>query len=1312
MRTNSPLRGSKKLLLAGMLALSVVGFSQNPSTRIFEDWNTTSGTQNNMQRSIVRSKSIGGATYYYVCGSTLTSSGTYDIFVQKKNSSGVVLWTQTYNGAGNGNDYGADVQIANSGSVYVCGTYYKNSTDSNNAIILKYNASGTQQWTYVYNGAGSRHDMLAALQLSTAAVVGVGTTYKGSTNLYDMLAVRVDTNGNQVWAQTWDYANLNDVAVNLYNSGTKVYIAGGAQSATTTYKYAVFNVKFSDGTIQGSTTTGGTAFGFDQLTDIQYDLSGNIYLTGGVLDVSSGYNIKTVKLDSSLNILWSQTYSSSGTNTDIGTGLAVDQVGNVIVTGYRTSATTGKDYVTIKYSSGGTQRWVSTFDGGTNEADSATCIVVSPTDTNKIFVSGFSYHMSTKDYWTLKYDGAGNLKWDIGFNHVDDADDRATAIALDTLGNVIVSGQNQLIDGTFEYTTVKYVEKSVTVPQDTIAYTLTNFSFLENRGQVIYDDQSLAPEVKYYTMYKSPEIFFTDTSVSYVYYKNDTSVTNADSAARVDMKFVNGNSDTRIRSLDAKDNYYNFFMPQCPEGIGHVQNYEQLVTLNVWNNVDVLYGSNLMGLKYYFICKPIGGGGSASQIDLYYEGADSVKINGSGELVIYTPFGNIVQPKAAAWQLDATGNYQSLGWQPNYTILGTNEVGFTGFGSYNAGLPVVIAVDWGYKALSPTTDWFTNNVWSTYMEGNSIFDFGMGSTTTTAGNLITTGATMSGTYPVTAGAWDVNIFGQDIYVTKFNLANDLEWSTYIGGYSDEGGYDVIEEASTRILIFGNTSSDNFPMSPPSSAYQNDINTAGEYTYFFFELTPQGDNFIWSTYFGGTDEEFANWGQHMDQDAAGNTYIAGMTKSSTAEGFPITNLTGAFNDASHSGTADGFVAKFSGSKILTWCSYFGGSGYEDLSSMDVDNGELYVTGYTTTTTTNTTCQGSTGGGFPICNGGYYQSANQGGLEAFISRFDATGALVWSTFYGGSGSESDENVLVYAGNIYLVGTTSGASGQSTPNQCSPTTNGDFPLCDPGSGATFNTTISGVSDLFLVQFNSSNQLQWSTFFGGTGNESAMDLAIDGSGNLFIGGYVSGDIASVYHGNFYYDQPTNAATSGNSTDGFIVEVNPARTVTWSTHYGGYSPSVTPFNYEQIADLCVYQSSSLFITGVATTLNFPYRCDDVPSYCYQETDGSKLQSAFCAEFDLTGGVGVPDGSSVSNGFNVFPNPATTQLTVNLNSNIEDGTTFSIYNSVGQVVYTLNLTASDQNRNFSIDIAFLSTGMYIARLESPTEHSAVKFIKE
>lgn len=566
MKTNSLRYGRKLLLLAGMLAVSASGLAQNPSVKVFEDWNTTSGTQNDFQRSVVRSKSFSGSTYYYLCGSTLNSSGNYDILVEKKNASGTVLWAQTYNGAGNGNDYAADVQIDNAGNVYVCGTYYKDATDSNNAVIIKYNTAGTHKWTKTYNGAGSRHDIFTALQVAGNVVVAVGTTWKDTTDKYDILAMRVDSSSNTVWTQTWDYLNLNDGAVNLWNSGTRLYIAGGAQSAATTYKYAVLDVKLSDGSILASTVTGGTAFGIDQVTDIQMDQSGHIFVTGGVLNTGTLYDIKTVKLDTALTILWSQTYASSGAYNDMGTGLAIDQVGNVIVTGYRTTSTTGKDYVTIKYSSGGTQRWVSTFDGGVNADDSATAIVVSPTDTNKIYVTGFSYNGSSKDYWTVKYDGAGNQKFGIGFNNIYNTDDRATAIALDTLGNVIVAGQNKLNDSTHTYTTVKYIEKSTLLPDDTSSYSSSSFVFTENRGQVFGTDTLQHPEVKFYTMHGGANVYFMDTAVAYVLAKLDTSTSNNDSIVRVDMKFENANSDLKIRSMDVRDEYSNFFQGHIPDG--------------------------------------------------------------------------------------------------------------------------------------------------------------------------------------------------------------------------------------------------------------------------------------------------------------------------------------------------------------------------------------------------------------------------------------------------------------------------------------------------------------------------------------------------------------------------------------------------------------------------------------------------------------------------------------------------------------------------------------------------------------------------
>jgi len=1274
------------LLLIALFSLFGKGYAQNPAVNVFEDWNTTSGTQNNFQRATVRSKGLGGTTYYYVCGSTLNSSGNYDMLLEKKNAAATVLWSHTYNGAGNGDDYAADVQIDNVGNVYICGTYYKNSTDSNNAVLIKYNTAGTHQWTQVFNGAGSAHDGFTAMQLTSDGILVAGTTWQNSTDKYDMIVMRYDTTGSVVWTQNWDYNDLNDIAVNLYSSRSRIYVAGGVQTASTTYQYGVFTVLYSDGSYQGSVTAGGSAFGFDQLTDLQYDDSGYVYLTGGVLNIGSAYDIKTVKLDSLLNTVWSATYTSAGTYNDVGTGLALDSAGNVFVTGYKTSATSGKDYVTIKYSSGGTQRWVSTFDGGINADDSATAIVVNPIDTNKIYVTGFSYNGSTKDYWTLKYDGAGNLKWNIGFNNTANTDDRATSIALDTLGNIIVAGQNKLAWNSHTYTMVKYIEKSTYLADDTISATSTSFVFTENRGQVFGTDTLSHPEVKYYTRAGYPNVYFLDTAVSYVFADLDTSVSGSDSIVRVDMKFKNSNSGQKIRAIDVRSEYSNFFLGHIPEGRSRVQNYDHLVSFNVWNNVDILYGSNLRGLKYYFVCKPGGGGNPATQIDLKYYGADSVKINGSGQLVIYTKLGNIVQPKAAAWQLDGSGNYQSLGWQPSYTLLGTNEVGFTSFGSFNSSLPLIIAVDWGnlYSLVCPT-----GVVWSTFMGGGSGFDQFHAVKTTAAGDLYVAGETSAINFPQATGYQTTLAGGTDAVVTKIYPDGPIHWSSYYGGNMNSlaaGGaadraFGVDVDAGGNVYIVGMTESVDFVCTPLGGAYNDNTITAISgvaIDQFIVKLSPNGQTSLWATYYGGNYNDQAKTIQISP--ISGDIYVGGFGGG----GFPLLNLGGAYNSAATSG---GDIIKFNSSGARIWATILGVC----VESIAIDpNNDVVAVGRL-----------SSAVNFPI-QGAYGNTTYGGGQnDGFVTKFYGTSlAVEWSTMYGGNGWDVCQDVVAVqeGANIfyYVVGHSGSTSG------------GPIPLVQPGFGEYYQGALAGGSndDGTIAQFHSSGQLFWSTYMGGNNADYFYGVTADSDDNIYLTGY-------TYSNNFPLPA-TNAAnafvvsTLAGTTDAIDVSFHKViHNYVWGTYHGG---SMAEIGW----DISCEGNSRLYVVGETGALaDFPLCQGTTTANGTPYFDGTPDGNikGFVSDLDLSpvivAGINAPEENIGS--FAIYPNPADQVLYISGQAVNGEPVTIEIVDIMGRVVYS-ETDQSSGMLNKQIDISNLANGTYIIKVETVNAVSTEKIV--
>jgi len=118
----------------------------------------------------------------------MNGSNNYDILVAKYNSSGVLQWIQQYNGAGNGDDMALGLYIDASGNVYITGTV---TTATNvDAITIKYNSSGTQQWLTTYNGTGSAFD--SGTDLTTDASGNVYIT--GTVIMQPAIAMSLQSN--------------------------------------------------------------------------------------------------------------------------------------------------------------------------------------------------------------------------------------------------------------------------------------------------------------------------------------------------------------------------------------------------------------------------------------------------------------------------------------------------------------------------------------------------------------------------------------------------------------------------------------------------------------------------------------------------------------------------------------------------------------------------------------------------------------------------------------------------------------------------------------------------------------------------------------------------------------------------------------------------------------------------------------------------------------------------------------------------------------------------------------------------------------
>ena len=203
----------------------------------------------------------------------------------------------------------------------------------------------------------------------------------------------------------------------------------------------------------------GPGNGDDQASALAVDDSGNVYVTGYSADSSSYpfyYDYATIKYDSNGDTLWVRRYNGPGNGDDRASALAVDNSGNVYVTGHSTGEGSYFDYATIKYNSNGDSLWVRRYNGPGNSDDAASALVVD--SSGNVYVNGTSSGSGTYfDYATIKYNSSGDTLWVRRFNGPGNAFDHASGLAVDGSGNVYVTGTS-VGSGAYQYdyTTIKY----------------------------------------------------------------------------------------------------------------------------------------------------------------------------------------------------------------------------------------------------------------------------------------------------------------------------------------------------------------------------------------------------------------------------------------------------------------------------------------------------------------------------------------------------------------------------------------------------------------------------------------------------------------------------------------------------------------------------------------------------------------------------------------------------------------------------------------------------------------------------------------
>ncbi len=576
--------------------------------------------------------------------------------------------------------------------------------------------------------------------------------------------------------------------------------------------------------------------------------------------------------------------------------------------------------------------------------------------------------------------------------------------------------------------------------------------------------------------------------------------TSAQDPAVVRASFAGGARDPEAVSEEPLPGHVNYFFGRDhTKWVIDAPTYRRIRYRNVYPGIDAVYYGAKGVLEHDFIVHP---GADPALMRMKLEGADRISINAAGAAELHVK-GRLVEWKKPVLYQEVQGRKVPVEGRFRLTEQG---LGFE-TGHYDPNKPLVI---------DPVVSY------ATYYGGSSA-EAASRAGVDAQGNVYLAGYTRDSRFAAASGTQG------NASIIKINPAGSaVLYATYIGGASGDVASGMSVDASGNVYITGVTQSEDYPVTAGAvkTQFRNPLDTPPDaFDCIVTKLNPSGNGLVYSTYLGGKQ---GDWCSALAVDGQGNAYVTGSTLSTAA--FPVT--ANAFKRA-NTGLGDAFVVKLNptGTQVV-YGTYLGGANTSSGLAIAVDGqGAAYVTGQTTGSLgdafvakvapdgsalqyfTNLGGKGedigsgiavdsrgnayvvgaTTSQDFPISGSALQRSHKGAGRDAFIAILNPGGTLVSSTYLGGSKDDWATSVAVdSAGAVWVTGAT-----------LSP----DFPVSSDATQRTYAGSGAGESypagDVWVAQVSADlASLPFSTYLGGSGDEYALSIALDSSGNVWVAG------------------------------------------------------------------------------------------------------------------------------------------------------------------------------------------------------------------
>jgi hypothetical protein len=431
--------------------------------------------------------------------------------------------------------------------------------------------------------------------------------------------------------------------------------------------------------------------------------------------------------------------------------------------------------------------------------------------------------------------------------------------------------------------------------------------------------------------------------------------------------------------------------------------------------------------------------------------------------------------------------------------------------------------------------------YSTFI-GGSNFDIGIMITVDNEDCAYICGSTKSNDFPLKNSIQNHNNGKNDVFVVKLSPSGGIIYSTLIGGSEDDLPRDLALDKNGSIYVTGRTKSKDFPMKNPYDETHN-----GTWDAFVFKISPDGDELNFSSFIGGTKDE---WGYGIAVDNNDCIYLSGNTSSPD---FPNTFNTSIKGE-------DAYVMKLDPSEntyILNYSKFLGGNGDEKGWGLTVDEqGNAYVCGRTNSTD------------FPLQNP--VQKTKKGGWDIYVTKLSKNGdSLIYSTYIGGNGDMEEANRITVdqQGCAYITGFT---------------TSSNFPVMNPSDG-----TYNGNLDSYAIKLSpNGDKLLYSTYLGGRNKDDGYQIAVDEKGCFYATGWTESP-------NFLIKNPYDGKYNG-FRDAFVTKFSPTEYSQIKKVKGGLSITVALSSDEKPLNWSITVDGKILSGGKSNGTIPPYSYETV----------------------------------------------------------------------------------------------------------------------